>query len=98
MKAEQSLATHDKMMEALFSAIPNPIFYLDNSACLLGCNAAFETMVRKSAGDLHGASFYEMVPSSASQELHEKHLELLKKGGQLVYECALPNMVRTTRY
>jgi PAS domain S-box-containing protein len=92
MRAETSLANHNKMREALFAAIPNPVFYLDESARLLGCNAAFEAFVNKGVTEIAGKSFSEIIPSVISGELHEKHLELLQKGGQSVYECALPNM------
>ncbi|MBN2037353.1 MAG: response regulator [Chitinispirillaceae bacterium] len=92
MQAEQSLTTQNKMMEALFAAIPNPIFYLDNSAQFLGCNTAFEVMARSTVSEIKGKTFHELIPFQASQELHDKQLSLLQKGGHLVYECALPNM------
>jgi PAS domain S-box-containing protein len=92
MRAETELANHSRMREALFAAIPNPVFYLDESARLLGCNAAFEALVKKNAAEIIGKSFSEMIPSVISCDLHEKHLALLQKGGQSVYGCTLPNM------
>jgi signal transduction histidine kinase/CheY-like chemotaxis protein/HPt (histidine-containing phosphotransfer) domain-containing protein len=92
MQAEQSLATHNRMIDALFAAIPHPIFYLDESARLLGCNDAFETLVKKKSAEIMGSFFHDLIPSQASGDLNVKFLELLNKGGQQVHECALPNM------
>jgi PAS domain S-box-containing protein len=92
IRAEASLTTQYKIQEALFSAIPNPIFYCDATGCLQGCNAAFETIVDRNAAAIKGEKLNELIPSSTSRDLHEKILALIGQGGWQAYEATLPNM------
>jgi PAS domain S-box-containing protein len=86
IRAENSLATQVRIQEALFAAIPNPIFYLDASGNLLGGNTAFERLTGKPLHENRGKKLSDLLTTGMSDEFHHRNMELIKKGGQQVYE------------
>lgn len=75
-----------KLHEALFSAVPTPVFYKDAEGRYLGCNKAFSEQLGVSEEDIIGKTVYELWPSDNSKTYHEKDLELMASPSRQEYE------------
>lgn len=76
-------------LQTLLDAIPLPVYYKDANCTYLGCNRAFETIMRRDRLSIVGKTTADIHSPSAAKILQEKDRELLQQGGEQIYEQAL---------
>ncbi len=76
-------------IQALLSAIPNPVFYKDIQGRYLGCNQAFADLMGVTEDDIQGKTVHELWPSEKAAQYHRKDLELIAHPGRQVYESSV---------
>jgi PAS domain S-box-containing protein len=91
LKVEKSLDAQRAIKDALFAAIPNPVFYQDAHGIFLGCNESFEKMIGRKSGSIVGKSYSEIMPKGTGPAFHKKLIELLDKSGQQLSEISVEN-------
>jgi PAS domain S-box-containing protein len=88
---QELLITHTRFRDALYEAIPNPIFFKDAQLHYLGCNRAFEHYFGKSEKEIIGKSANEIWPSELAEKYSEKDNELLTSQKTQTYEWYIVN-------
>jgi len=73
----------------LLDTIPNPIFYKDETGRYLGCNRAFEAVVRQPAEALIGRTVADIAPPDLAAVYRDADAALLRDGGIQAYEAAV---------
>ena len=91
LRVERSLNIQIKIKEALFAAIPNPVFYQDANGVFLGCNESFEKMINMTNASIAGKSFSEILPVSEGAGFRDRIGELLHTSGKMIFEDTLPD-------
>ncbi len=71
-----------KMLDAILSVIPIPIFYTDKEARYVGCNQTFEEFFGISAEKVYGKNVKEIFPDKKSEEYYTKDLELIRNNAR----------------
>jgi len=89
---------HRKFMEALLSAIPNPVFYKDTECRYLGCNKAFLDFVGTTLDKLIGKTVFDIWPYDFAQEYHHRDKELLKTKQTQIYEWKIKDRSGKERF
>jgi len=98
IRAEASLHNQIYFQDALFSAIPNQLYYYDSQMCYLGCNPAFEKLVGKKSGDITGKTDEELW-GPGDRELYSKKNQLtIESGMTQVYEEEIKDPGGNDRY
>jgi PAS domain S-box-containing protein len=88
---QELLITHTRFRDALYEAIPNPIFFKDAQLHYLGCNRAFEHYFGKSEKEIIGKSANEIWPSELAEKYSGKDNELLASQKTQTYEWYIIN-------
>ncbi len=91
--ATRELRDQLSFSKQMIEAIPNPVFFKDAAGKYFGCNRAFEEFTNRPRSDFIGKTVLEVTDSEAAQRHHAIESELLKSGGESVYELSL---TRTT--
>lgn len=76
-------------LQTLLDAIPLPVYYKDIHCTYIGCNRAFETIMRRNRQEIIGKTAADIHSPKAAKILQEKDRELLGQGGVQVYEQEL---------
>jgi PAS domain S-box-containing protein len=74
------------LLQTLLDAIPLPVYYKDIHCIYIGCNRAFETIMRRDRQAIVGKTAADIHSPKAAKILQEKDRELLRQGGVQVYE------------
>jgi PAS domain S-box-containing protein len=83
--------------DALYEAIPNPVFFKDAQLRYLGCNRAFEHYFGKSESGIAGKTVHEIWPQELAAKYDEKEKELLLSHTTQVYEWYIVNSENIVR-
>ena len=59
---EEFLHTKNQFLHFLMDAAPNPIFFMDKTGVVLGCNHGFEKLVGKSKAEIIESSIHDLLP------------------------------------
>lgn len=86
-----------KIHEALFSAVPNPVYYKDAEGRYLGCNNAFTEQLGVTKEELKGKTVFDLWPSEHSKVYHKMDLELMANPQKQEYEWQLKDKNGETR-
>ncbi len=86
LRTKEAVQNHAQFLEALFTAMPNPVFYRDREGRYLGCNAAYEKLMGKNADQIVGRKAGEIWPSEQARSYHENDEALINSPGIQVYE------------
>jgi PAS domain S-box-containing protein len=74
------------LLQTLLDAIPLPVYYKDTHCVYIGCNRAFESIMRRDRQSIVGKTTADIHSPTATKILQEKDRELLRQGGVQVYE------------
>ncbi|MDD2467384.1 MAG: response regulator [Desulfobulbus sp.] len=85
----QSLDQQLSFLQTLLDAIPVPVYYKDTHCTYIGCNRAFETIMRRNRQAIVGKTAADIHSPKAAKILQEKDQELLQQGGVQIYEQTL---------
>jgi PAS domain S-box-containing protein len=94
---QELLATQNKFRDALYEAIPNPVFFKDAQLRYLGCNQAFEHYFGKSESEIIGKPVHEIWPLELAAKYNEKEKELLLSHTSQAYEWYIVNSENMVR-
>ncbi len=83
--------------DALYEAIPNPIFFKDAQLRYLGCNRAFEHYFGKNETEIAGRTAQEVWPQELAAKYIENENELLITHSKQVYEWYIVNSDNVVR-
>lgn len=83
--------------DALYEAIPNPVFFKDAQLRYLGCNRAFENYFGKSESEIIGKPAHVIWPLELATKYNEKEKELLLAHTTQVYEWYIVNSENMVR-
>ncbi len=84
--AEEELSRQKHFLEMIMDSIPNPMFYKDTRGVYLGCNKAYESLLRLPREEIIGRSIAEIAGYGRARIHIEKDREILEKGGIFTYE------------
>lgn len=70
--AEQQSANELAFLQTLMDAIPLPVFYKDENGKMLGCNAAYESLVGMWRQDVVGKTTHDIIADKELAVTHEK--------------------------
>jgi CheY-like chemotaxis protein len=62
------LHEHLEFQQQMIDALPIPVFYLDRTLVVIGCNAEFESLMSRSRHDMLGRMVGEVVPSNLMED------------------------------
>ncbi|MFH0879479.1 MAG: ATP-binding protein, partial [Lentisphaerota bacterium] len=85
-ESEEKLKKALQFNNAVFSAIPTPVFYEDNEGRYLGCNHAFSELMGVTSDQIEGKTVYELWPSEQARMYHENDLKLMRNPELQIYE------------
>ncbi|HEX2955798.1 MAG TPA: ATP-binding protein [Chitinispirillaceae bacterium] len=83
---QELLAMQNKFREALYEAIPNPVFFKDAQLRYLGCNRAFEQYFGKPESSIISKNVNEVWPQELAVKYNDKENELLTSHATQAYE------------
>ncbi|TDT69709.1 PAS domain S-box-containing protein/diguanylate cyclase (GGDEF)-like protein [Hypnocyclicus thermotrophus] len=89
--SEKEAKKRESFLKTLLDTIPNPIFYKDENLRYLGCNKAFEDILRLRLEDIIGKNVFELSSRELAEEYHKKDIELLKNPYKQQYEAQIKN-------
>ncbi len=89
-QTSQALQEQLHFIQALFNAIPNPVFYKDREGRYLGCNQAFSRFYGLSPEEVAGKTVYEVAPKDAADKYKAMDDALFARPGFQIYEYAVP--------
>lgn len=89
--AEIQIADQKHFLENLMDAIPNPMFYKDNSGVYLGCNKEYQKLLGLPRDRIIGHSIAGIAPATIAENHFAADRELLLNGGVLSYEALIPH-------
>jgi PAS domain S-box-containing protein len=91
-QAEAALAETTAFLDAIVDHIPNPLFYKDSELRFVGCNRANEEAFGLKRADIIGKTVLEVsyLPEAERRIFHEEQRRLLREGGTLRREVAMP--------
>jgi diguanylate cyclase (GGDEF)-like protein/PAS domain S-box-containing protein len=96
-QAGQALQKQLLFNQALFNAIPNPVFYKDREGRYLGCNEAFSRFYGLSPEDMVGKTVYEVAPKETADVYRKMDDALFAEPGLQIYEYNVPLASGDTR-
>lgn len=76
-------------LQNLVDTIPGPIFYKDTDFRYIGCNSAFIDYIGIPRDELVGKSVFDIAPPDLAKHDHQADSDLLKQGGEQMYETSL---------
>ncbi|HUW51571.1 MAG TPA: PAS domain S-box protein [Sulfuricella sp.] len=85
-RAEDSRHNQLRLTQALFEAIPSPVFYKNRKGEYLGCNRAFETAFGLSRQKITGATVYDLMPKDLADIYYARDEALFLEPGLQIYE------------
>jgi PAS domain S-box-containing protein len=95
-KANQVLAAKNKsineqnlFLKVLMNTIPNPMYYTDDRARMLGFNAAFCELHNKTSEEIQSKTVFDLYPLDVALEYHQKDSDLLKSKGMQQFETQI---------
>lgn len=101
-QAEETLRQQNALLESLFSAMPNPVYYKDAAGYYRGCNDRFaEDIVGWPREEVIGKHITEMTHTMSQDRIalhRSKDAELIAHGGVLDYECWVQHFSGEERY
>ncbi len=59
---EESIHTKNQFLYLLMDVAPNPIFFMDKTGCVLGCNEGFERLVGRTKVEIIESPIYDLLP------------------------------------
>lgn len=79
---------HNQLLltQALFEAIPSPVFYKNRKGEYLGCNQAFEKAFGLSRQRIMGATVYDLMPKDLADIYYAQDEALFREPGLQIYE------------
>ncbi len=89
-QAGQALQEQLHFNQALFNAIPNPVFYKNREGRYLGCNEAFSRLYGLRPEDLAGKTVYDVAPPEVADTYRRMDDALFAEPGLQIYEYAVP--------
>ena len=88
IKAAKSFVSSDKtVLQAVINAVPAPIFFKDKRGRYLGCNRAFEGYIGMRRNEVVGRTVFELFEGELAKVYAEADEELMRRGGEQVYEA-----------
>jgi PAS domain S-box-containing protein len=75
-----------KFLRDLLDAIPNPVFYKDNSNVYQGCNKAFEELIGMKRSRIIGRNLDDVTPQEINAILFKGNEAQLQSTGRTAYE------------
>jgi len=88
----QALEEQLQQLQTLIDAIPNPVFYVDERGCFIGCNQAFEIVFGHPRAELVGTALTTVLPAELAtivcgrcdqpDSLHSSEQQLLFADGR----------------
>ena len=91
-KADNTLKEHLSFMNTLIDTIPNPICYKNNDMIMVGCNRAFEELVRLPKKSILGKTVYDVYPKDLADFVNETDRRLLGEPGIRVFESTMEGL------
>jgi PAS domain S-box-containing protein len=88
-RPHQELALERSRLQALFNAIPDPIWLKDAGGVYLGCNAAFERFLGSRAVDIVGRTDQDFVDPATADAFRHHDLAALAAGKPTINEESL---------
>jgi PAS domain S-box-containing protein len=81
-------ALHSQLLftQALFEAIPSPVFFKNKNGEYLGCNQAFEAAFGLSRQEIRGKTVYDIMPKDLADIYYAMDRALFEEPGRQVYE------------
>lgn len=90
-QARREAEEQRRFLKALFSTIPNPLYYKDTRGNIRGCNAAFaELYGRRQEQEIVGLTAFDLAPADYARRTAELEADLLAQGGAISYERVFP--------
>jgi len=87
-EADKALAAQVRFLTDLIATIPAGIFYKNTDGVYLGCNQRFARMLGKDHEDeVKGFTIFELLPPAQAYMHNQMDHELLKRGGNSIYEA-----------
>ncbi len=90
-KTQEDIAENLRLVEALISSMPHPVFYKDRKKKYIGFNNAFCDFCGNDSGGVVGKDIFEVFPPDIASKFNEEDVKLLENGGSCVNECRLYN-------
>ncbi|MCE5180628.1 MAG: PAS domain S-box protein [Betaproteobacteria bacterium] len=84
--AEEKLYNQLLFTQALFEAIPSPVFYKNRKGEYLGCNQAFEKAFGLPRQKIMGTTVYDVMPKDLADIYYAKDEALFHEPGLQIYE------------
>lgn len=84
---EAELSANLAFVQTLIDAIPNPVFYKDDTGRYLGCNKAFTEWVGHSEEEIIGKTVHEVASNEFADMWHQQDLGTMAHPGIRVFEC-----------
>ena len=75
-----------EFLQNLLNAMPTPVYFKSSNGVYLGCNHAFEEFIKRSRDEIIGQTAYELADQDLADGYTESDHELLKNGGEQVFE------------
>lgn len=88
-RASEEAAANANLLRVLIDAMPNPVFYKDQSMRYIGCNTAFSESIGIPREEIIGKSVHELFPPEVADTYHQMDKELFDSGGRQVYESEI---------
>ncbi len=85
-----SLKSHERLLQDILDAMPNPVSYKDSTGKYLACNRAFAFYNGRSIDDIVGHGVDHLVPEPIRGIIAQKDRELLASPGEQHFEVRLP--------
>jgi len=92
-RAETQMHEQALFTQNLVNAIPNPVFFKDAQLRYLGCNPAFEAFTGQTCEQVIGKTVQELTPGPPSELNHQQDVDLMRAGGQQIYETRMESAV-----
>jgi len=90
-KTQEDIRENLRLVEALISSMPHPVFYKDRKKKYLGFNNSFCDFCGKDSGGVVGKDVFGVFPTDIASKFNEEDEKLLENGGSCVNECRLYN-------
>jgi len=87
---EFSLHAHERLLQDILDAMPNPVTYRDTKGRYLACNRAFAFYTGQPVEKILGETIKGLLPEPSRELLGRKDTELLEKPGVQHFEMRIP--------
>ncbi|HNY13454.1 MAG TPA: PAS domain S-box protein, partial [Candidatus Wallbacteria bacterium] len=92
-KTQEEIRENLRLVEALISSMPHPVFYKDRKKKYIGFNKAFSDFCGNDFASIVGKEIFDVFPFDIAARFNEQDVKLLEEGGTCVTECQLYNHV-----